>query len=346
MAKINLRNSKTLSDYNKTYIVAEVNTSHFGDIEHAKKIIDEALIVGCDCVKFQSWSTETLYSKTYYNQNPIAKRFVNKFSLSSDNLKELSDYSNGIGINFSSTPYSKKEVDFLVKEQSVPYIKVASMDLNNYDFLKYIAQKDVPIILSTGMSDIVEIRKAVDTIEKEGNKNLCLLHCISIYPPETTTIQLNNILGLRDEFPNYPIGFSDHSLGIEMSTAAVALGACMIEKHFTLDKTKIGMDNQMAVEPDEMSQLVKNCHNVQLALGGLKRVVSSAELEQRELMRRSIISKRDLKSGETLKRNDLDLKRPGTGIPPNKLKDLIGRTLIRDVERDTLIDESDIMEFE
>ena len=344
MAKINLRNSKVIGDFIKPYIVAEMNTSHFGNMDTAKKMIDKVKEAGCDCVKFQSWSSESLYSKTYYDANPIAKRFVKGFSFDEKDLTLISEYCNKTEIDFASTPYSIEEVDFLVAAENVPYIKVASMDLNNYDYLRYIAQTGVPIILSTGMSEMDEIQKAVDIIEMEGNNNLCLLHCISIYPPDLGTLRLNNILGLRDKFRDYPIGFSDHSLGIEIPSAAVALGACMVEKHFTLDKTKIGMDNQIALEPDEMSQLVKNCHSIHKALGNKERIVLQAEIDQRKIMRRSIVSTRDLKAGDKLIKSDLDVKRPGTGIPPNKLNDLIGRTLVRDIERDTLITEKDISE--
>jgi len=342
MGKLKLHNSTILGDYDKPYIVAEVNTSHFGNLGTAKKMITQAKESGCDCVKFQSWSKDTLYSKTYYDANPIAKRFVKGFSFSESELKEAAEYSQNCGISFASTPYSRVEVDFLIEQCNVPYIKVASMDLNNYPFLDYIAKTGAPIVLSTGMGELDEIKNAINVIEKAGNKNICLLHCISIYPAETATIRLNNILGLREEFPDYPIGFSDHSLGIEIPSAAVALGACMIEKHFTLDKAKIGMDNQIALEPDEMSQLVTHCHNVQKALGSTERIVLQAEMEQRNLMRRSIVSTKDLKAGKKLIKSDLDVKRPGTGIPPNKLNDLIGRTLIRNVERDTLVTEKDI----
>ena len=346
MATIKLRDSTCLGDFNRPYIVAEINTSHFGDIELAKKMIDQAKYVGCDCVKFQSWSAETLYSRTYYDENPIAKRFVKKFAFSKDELKEVARYSKKIGIDFSSTPYSKEEVDFLVETGNVPYIKVASMDLNNYTYLRYIARTGMPIVLSTGMSEMEEIRKAVKSIEMEENHNICLLHCVSIYPPETSTIRLKNILGLREEFPNYPIGFSDHTIGAEMATAAVALGACMVEKHFTLDKTKIGMDNQMASEPDEMQLLVQNCHNVQIALGDFERIVLPAEIEQRKTMRRSITATKDLKAGTKLTADDLDVKRPGTGLPPDKINELIGKALLRDVESDMLLREDDISDWE
>ncbi|SVC98698.1 uncharacterized protein METZ01_LOCUS351552, partial [marine metagenome] len=312
--------------------------------ETAKEMIDQAKKAGCDCVKFQSWSMKSLYSKSYYDENPIAKRFFNKFAFSDADLTEVAEYSKKSGIAFSSTPYSRVEVDFLLEKCNVPYIKVASMDLNNYPYLDYIARSGTSIVLSTGMGELDEIQKAVETIEKTGNKNICILHCISIYPPEISTIRLNNILGLRENFPDYSIGFSDHSIGTEMASAAVALGACMIEKHFTLDKTKIGMDNQMASEPEEMALLVRNCHNVQIALGDTRRIVLPDEMEQRKKMRRSIVVAKDSKAGTKLTADDLDVKRPGTGLPPNKISELVGKTLLRDFEGNTMITEADLSE--
>lgn len=344
MATIILGDSTRLGDLNIPYIVAEINTSHFGDMEIAKKMIYQAKEVGCDCVKFQSWSAESLYSKTYYDENPIANRMFKKFSFSEAELADVAEYSKRCGIAYSSTPYSRAEVDFLLEKCNAPYVKVASMDLNNYLFLDYIARSGAPIVLSTGMGELEEIHRAVETIEKAGNKNICLLHCVSIYPPETSTIRLRNISGLRREFPDYPIGFSDHSIGTEMASAAVALGACMIEKHFTLDRTKIGMDNQMASEPEEMALLVRNCHNVQIAIGDTRRIVLPAEIEQRKKMRRSIVAVKDLNAGTKLTADDLDVKRPGTGLPPDKISELVGKTLLRDIEGNTLITEADISE--
>jgi sialic acid synthase SpsE len=341
MSSIKLNDSSILSDFGKPYIVAEINTSHFGKIEKAIEMVDKAKEVGCDCVKFQSWSAESLYSKTYYDENPIAKRFVKKFSFSEDELIEVANHCKSIGISFASTPYSRAEVDFLIDKCHVPFIKVASMDLNNYPYLDYIGRRGIPIILSTGMGEMEEIEKAVKTIESTGNKNICILHCVAIYPPETSTLRLNNILGLREKFPNFPIGYSDHSLGTEMPTAAIALGACLIEKHFTLDRSIIGMDNQMASEPDEMKQLVQHCHNVQLGLGETNRIVFTAELEQRIKMRRSVVASKDLKKGSIVNIDDFDVKRPGTGLPPEKINELIGKKLLSDIEADTLIKLSD-----
>ncbi len=341
MACIQLKTGRIIGDYEKPYIVAEVNSSHNGDVEIAKRMIDAAAEAGCDCVKFQSWSAESLYSATYYKANPISKRIVKKFALSKEELRDMAEYSQSKGIDFSSTPYSREEVDWLVDECKAPFIKVASMDLNNYPYLRYIAQKNIPIVLSTGMSEIDEIKRAVIIIEETGNTQLCLLHCISIYPPEIETIHLNNILGLREMFPDYPIGFSDHSHGVEMAVAATALGAALIEKHLTLDHTKIGMDNQMATEPEEMAQMVTCCHNTQIAMGSKVRVVREAEQEQMKKMRRSVIVTRDMKAGEVLSFSDLDAKRPGTGIPADKMESLLGKTLLVDKEGDTLLLENE-----
>jgi len=344
MSICKLRNGTVIGDFEKPYIVAELNTSHNGNVATAMEMIKKAKEIGCSCVKFQSWTQDSLYSKTYYKDNPIAKRIFDKFSFSEKQLLTVAQYSKECDIDFASTPYSKKEVDFLMEKCEVPYIKIASMDLNNIPFINYIARTRTPIVLATGMGSIDEIEKAIHTIEDSGNSNICLLHCVSIYPSKISTIRLYNILGLREEFPSYPIGFSDHSLGIEMASAATALGSAMIEKHFTLDSKKIGMDNQIAIEPEAMEQLIKNCLNIQVALGGMERIVSGDELEQRKKMRRSIVATKNLKTGEILKVEDMNVKRPGIGISPERLEDLIGKTLINDIEEDYLILENNIKE--
>lgn len=339
-----LRNQSVLGKGYRPYFVAEAGTCHFGNMDMAKQLVDVAKEAGCDCVKFQSWTANSLYSKTYYKANPFSQRFVKKYSLSFEEQKELAEYCKSKDIAFASTPYSRKEVDFLVNECNVPYIKIASMDLNNYPFLEYIAKTGIPIVLATGMGEMEEIDKAVEVIRAAGNENLCLLHCISIYPPEISTIHLNNILGLGKKFPQYPIGFSDHSQGIEMDVAAIALGACLIEKHLTLDKSKIGMDNGMALEPEEFSEMVHQCLNVYEALGQEDRIVGEAEIEKRKTMRRSVVVTRDIKKGDVITEDDLDVKRPGTGIPPEDINMLVGKRVKEDIECDTLLLE-DFVEF-
>lgn len=342
MASITLHNSAVIGDFLKPYVVAEMNTSHNGNLGKAKEMIDAAKEAGCDCVKFQSWTSDTLYSHAVYLENPITKRMADRFSLSESQLLELAEYCCKIGIAFSSTPYSKREVDFLVDICQVPYIKIASMDLNNDPFLQYVASKQVPIVLSTGMADLAEIHRIVDVIRNAGSCDLCLLHCVAEYPPALESINLNNIHTLREEFPDCPIGLSDHSPGVEVSTAAVALGACMIEKHLTLDKSKMGWDNDMAMEPDEMGQLVKNCANVCIAMGTRERVIGPGELEGRKKIRRSVVAAHNLKAGDVLTSEDLDCKRPGTGLEPRYLSELIGKRLLRDISADGMILYSDV----
>lgn len=342
MAQMTLRDGNVIGNYQKPYVIAEVNSSHNGDVGTAERMIKAAKDAGCHCVKFQSWSAQTLYSKTYYKANPIAQRIVAKFALSEDKLKECAAYCKDVGIAFSSTPYSEAEVDALLN-MGVPYIKIASMDINNYGYLKYIAETKAPIILSTGMAEIEEIKKAVEIIKTAGNDRLALLHCISIYPAAANTIHLNNIAMLQSEFPDCPVGFSDHTLGTEIACAATALGAAIIEKHLTLDKTKPGMDNNMAIEPDEMAMLVKNCVNVYEAMGSKARIVSDAEYEQRKKMRRSVIAAADLKAGTVLSLTDLSAKRPGDGISVDQLETLVGKTLNHDVEADTLLKPEDFV---
>lgn len=342
MNSIRLNDGKVISEYGVPYVIAEVNSSHNGNPDIAKKMIDAAVEAGCDCVKFQSWSTESLYSRTYYKKNPIAKRFVEKLSMSSETLKEMADYCKEKGISFSSTPYSKEEVDFLAEKCDVPFIKISSMEVNNPEFLEYIAGKNVPIVLSTGMAEYEEVLRAVSIIESAGNRNVAILHCVSIYPTPLESANINNIVGLRELLPNYPIGFSDHTIGDEAAVAATVLGAAILEKHITLDSSRIGMDNQMAMEPEPLKELVRKCKMIPSALGVKRRELLPEEVRQRDNMRRSIIVTRDIRAGEIICRSDLDVKRPGTGISPERMDEIIGCTVKNDVESDTILLQSDL----
>lgn len=342
MSRIILADGKIVEESSKPYIVAEVNSSHNGSIEIAKKMIDAAHDAGCDCVKFQSWSSKSLYSQSYYKKNPIAKRFVDKLSLSPEELKECADYCVLKGIGFSSTPYSKEEVDFLVNDCSVPFIKISSMEVNNPEYIKYIANKHIPIVISTGMADYEEVKKAVNIIEETGNRNIVILHCVTVYPTPEEHVNLNNILQLREMFPNYPIGFSDHTLGDTAAVIATSIGAAVIEKHITLDSKKIGMDNQMAMEPEPLKELVKKCKMVNEILGVKERILLPDELKQKLNMRRSIVVTKDLSAGHIIEKEDLDVKRPGDGMSPEKLAWVIGKKLINDVAADSTLMETDI----
>lgn len=344
MAVIKLADGRSIGDYQQPYIVAEVNSSHSGNLDSAKEMITMAKEVGCHCVKFQSWSPETLYSESYYEKNRMAKRVVKKFALSEDDFRILAEHARNTGIAFASTPYSREEVDLLVEECGVPFLKIASMELNNYHFLEYIASRQLPVILSTGMGTMEEIEKAVRIVEGTGNRSICILHCVSEYPVQPCKVNLNNIIGLRERFPEYPIGYSDHTLGYEVAAAAVALGAAVIEKHVTLDRTAVGMDNQMATQPEEMKELTAACRSVYEAMGVKERVICQEEEDQKKKMRRSVVAARDLEEGTILQAEDLDVKRPGDGIPADRVDTLPGRRILRTVKKDHMILAEDIEE--
>jgi len=332
-----------INNNTQPYFIAELNTSHFGDVELAKEMILKAKEIGVDCVKFQSWTPETLYSQTYYLENPIAKRFVKKYSLNNEQLKELAVFCSDNGIGFASTPYSEQEVDFLLHECNPKFIKVASMELNNLQFLEYIGKTGAPIVLSTGMGSEEEIVRAVNTIRNTGNENICILHCVSIYPAPDELVNLNYISRLKSLFPEQAIGYSDHTEDDIAPLASVALGACLIERHFTLDNKKIGMDNQMSTEADEFEKIVSKCKNLKTVLGEAKREVTPEEFEQRANMRRSIVATQEIKEGQMITKDLICAKRPGTGLSVDKFTSVVGKKVNKDIQKDCVIFESDIV---
>lgn len=354
MSNIKLNNRKIIGDYKQPYIIAELGSNHNGDMSLARQLIEQAKEAGCDCIKFQSWSKDTIFSKKVYEENYFLEddyrdrddytleEIVDEFSISENELLEMKKLCDELEIDCTSTPFSRKEVDFLVDVMKVPFIKVASMDLNNYDFLEYIGKKNVPILISTGLSEMSEIDQAIRTIEKTGNTDICILHCISIYPPKMEDINLNNILMLRSAYPDYPIGFSDHSIGTSIPLASVALGACVIEKHFTLDKDMFGWDHKVSANFDEMKTIVDESENINLALGSYRKRVGPMEIKKRDAFRRSIVAAHKIPSGHIIVREDLDLKRPGTGLAPEYLGLVIGRKAKHDIEYDQVISMEDI----
>lgn len=333
-----MNNGFQIERYHRPYFIAEMNTSHFGKMDVAMEMIERARLVGANCVKFQSWSADTLYSDRYYRNNPIAKRFVDKFALSQEQQKQLSEHCKQTGISFASTPYSRSEVDFLLEHCHVPFIKIASMEITNLPFLEYISRTGSAIVLSTGMSTYQEIQKAVETIIEVGNENFAILHCVSVYPAEENDLNLLNITALREMFPTHVVGYSDHSIGSSASCAAVTLGASIIEKHFTLDNTVIGMDNQMATLPDEFADMITSCNNFHAMLGSKNRVLTEDEKKQKSSMRRSIIAVNNICAGSIIRETDLVFLRPGEGIPPSQCHLVIGKKALVDIEEGSPID--------
>ncbi|MEM6735074.1 MAG: N-acetylneuraminate synthase family protein [Bacteroidota bacterium] len=344
MEKIVRIGQKDFFNYSEPYIIAELGSNHNGDMDLAKDLIEKAKRAGANCVKFQSWSKDTIFSRKTYDDNYfIADDYRNRddhtlesiveaYSISENELLAMKTYANEIGIDFASTPFSPQEVDFLVYELKVPFIKTASMDLNNYPFLEYIAKKGLPIVLSTGLSELYEIDKAVRTIENAGNEQIIILHCVSIYPPKDEQVNLRRIKSLQTLYP-YPIGFSDHTLGFEVPLASVALGACIIEKHFTLDKNMEGWDHKVSADEEDMNVIVTGASKIWCAMGG-NRIIVQEETERKESFRRSIVLKREVKAGEVIERSDIDFKRPGDGIAPEHLEWVVGRKAKQDIPQD------------
>jgi sialic acid synthase SpsE len=345
MKKIKIGN-KEVYNYSKPYIIAEIGANHNGDMNLAKIMIDAAVACGADAVKFQSWTPKTLIAKEEYDRNQkyddspkkhfgSLKEMVEKYYLREEQHYELKDYCKTKNVDFCSTPFSEYEVDLLEKCE-VPFFKVASMDINNFQLLNYLADRGKPVILSTGMATLGEIDRAVELLYKKGCNDIALLHCISIYPPAYEDIHLNNIPMLQKAF-GFPIGFSDHTIGFSIPLASVALGSCIIEKHFTTDKTLPGWDHEISADPHEMKIICEESAKISTSLGSFVRVVSPAEQSKKMKFRRSIVAAKDLKAGHVLAGDDLTSKRPGTGISPDLIDQMIGRKLSIDLLEDTLL---------
>jgi N-acetylneuraminate synthase len=344
--KIDLTPDFTVENFTAPYIIAEIGSNHNGDMDLARKIIDAAVETGAHAVKFQSWTPESLIAREEYEANTVytddpkkhwgsLREMVEEYYLREDQHKELKAYCDEKGVDFCSTPFSEEETD-LLNELDVPFFKVASMDINNLRLLRYLAKFNKPVILSTGMATLGEIEQAIKTVEDEGNKQIVLLHCISVYPPKMENVNLRNISMLQQTF-GYPVGFSDHTIGSAIPLASVALGACLIEKHFTIDKDLPGWDHMISADPDEMAAICSESKNIAASMGSYRRVISEEEKLKMPKMRRSIITSRDLKAGEPIKEDDLTFKRPGTGIAPDKTGFVVGRTLKTDTTKDSVI---------
>lgn len=332
------------------YIIAEIGSNYNGDMNLCKRLIDSAIDCGADAVKFQSWSKATLISKAEYARNTIyadknrhfgsLEEMVERYQFTPEQHHEVSAYCSERGISFASTPFSPEEVD-LLESLNVPCYKVASMDINYLKLLSYIGSKRRPVILSTGMATLGEIERAIATLRGAGSGPIALLHCISIYPPSAGDIHLKNIPMLENTF-DVPVGFSDHSIGTHVPIAAVAMGACFIEKHFTLDKDMDGWDHWISADPPEMKTLVEESKTVFASLGSSVRTVSHAEMEKRLKFRRRAVLRRAMKKGEIVTDADLDFKRPGNGIPPDEAIYIVGRKLHRDCLFDEEIEWADL----
>jgi sialic acid synthase SpsE len=351
---MNLTKNHSIGNYKKPYIIAELGSNHNGDMNLARELIIQAKEAGADCVKFQSWSKETIFSKKKYDDNYFIsddyrdrddytlEEIVEEYAISEQELLDMKKFADQVGIDCTSTPFSKKEADFLVEKMKTPFIKVASMDLNNYPFLEYLAKKGKPMVISTGLSELHEIDRAVKAIEDAGNNQISILHCVATYPPIDSDVNLNNILTLMSTYPEYPIGFSDHTLGTVIPLAAITLGACLIEKHFTLDKEMEGWDHKISATKDEMKVIVEGSTRVVEAMGS-SRISATESNEKKKEFRRSIVIIRDMKKGDVIEFEDIDYKRPGGNLNPEMTDFIVGRTLNKNIKNDHILTKKDLI---
>jgi N,N'-diacetyllegionaminate synthase len=327
------------------YIIAEVGSNHNGDMNLCCQLIDAAADAGAHAVKFQSWTDKSLIAEEEYARNTeysdrkkhfgSLREMVTAYQLTTEQHHEAHAHCQARGVAFCSSPFSVEEVDLLEK-LDVPFFKIASMDIVHLSLLKHVARKQRPVVISTGMATLAEIEQAVETVRAEGNEQIVLLHCVSIYPPEYDAIHLRNMVTLQEGF-DVPVGFSDHTLGTAIPLAAIALGAAVIEKHFTLDQGMAGWDHAISANPEQMRTIVEKGKNIFTALGDRRRTVSKAEMEKRKKFRRSLVAKRNLEKGHTLAETDFDAKRPGTGVAPNEISYVIGRRLTSELLADQVL---------
>jgi len=330
-------------------IIGEIGVNHNGSVEVAKKLIDVAVKSGADAVKFQTFNADRLVTRTakkatYQIENDPSKdsqyEMLKKLELSSKDLVDCKKYCDANKILFLSTPFDELASD-LLEDVGVAGFKISSGDLTNLPLLKHIASKKLPMIISTGMANMSEIEEAVQSIQTHMIGGLAILHCVSNYPAAPAEANLRAMDSIRHAFA-CPVGWSDHTLGDEISVAAVARGAKIIEKHFTLDISMDGPDHKASLEPEDFADFVRKIRNVSLALGSGVKTAQPSELDTAAVARRSIVSARHIKAGEIIAKHDLICKRPGTGLKPNMLPYLIGRRVVNDIDADQLITFADI----
>jgi N-acetylneuraminate synthase len=326
------------------FIIAEAGVNHNGSLDLALRLVDAAKASGADAVKFQTFRADLLATRSAHKA-PYQERttsnaesqfeMLQRLELDAAAHQRLIDHCQEIGIQFLSSPFDTQSADLLAT-MDVPMYKVPSGEITNLPFLQHLAGKGRPLIVSTGMSTLGEVEEAVQALQAAGASNLTLLHCVTEYPAPYAEVNLRAMQTLKSAF-GFPVGYSDHTTGIEVAIAAVALGAEVIEKHFTLDRSLPGPDHAASLEPVELQQMVTAIRHVEAALGNGIKAPASCELLNISAARKSVVAARSLPSGHQLAAGDLDIKRPGNGLAPKLLPTLIGRTLRAGVAKDEII---------
>jgi N,N'-diacetyllegionaminate synthase len=325
----------------RVFVIAEAGVNHNGELPLAFQLVDAAAAAGADAVKFQTFIAEEVittdtakadYQKTTTGEQESQLEMVKRLELSFDDFRKIKTYCDRQGIMFLSTPFDFASVDFL-DELGVPAFKISSGDLTNHPLLRHVASKARPVILSTGMSNMDEVREALGVLQSD---QIVLLQCVTNYPAAPKDVNLRAMLTMNTTL-NVNVGYSDHTLGNEVALAAVALGACVIEKHLTFSKDAWGPDHRASLDPDEFKAMVDGIRNVEAALGHGNKVPAASETSNAQVARRSIVAARDIAAGTVITNEEIAFKRPGTGLPPKMIDSVLGRTARIHVPAGTLL---------
>lgn len=326
------------------YIIAEAGVNHNGSFDLACKLVDAAKTAGVDCIKFQTFKSKNLvsrnaqkadYQKTITGDGSQVD-MLKKLELTYDEFLKLKEYCDQVGICFLSTPFDFDSIDFL-DSIDMPFWKIPSGEITNYPYLVALAKTGKPVVMSTGMCDIMEIEAAIKVLRENGTKEIKLLHCNTEYPTPFEDVNLRAMQTMRDTF-GLEVGYSDHTKGIEVPVAAVALGATVIEKHFTLDRDMEGPDHKASLEPGELAAMVSSIRHIEKALGSGNKTPSPSEKKNIVIARKSIVAKRAIKAGEIFTEENITVKRPGSGISPMRWMEVLGAKAARDFDEDELIE--------
>jgi len=339
---------RAIGNDSSCYIIAEAGVNHNGDLQQAIKLVDVAKEAGADAVKFQLFRVEEQVSchaatASYQRKHTGAKsmkQMAASYDLPWEAHRDIAAHCQDLGITYMASCFDRKAVDFLLSING-DCIKIASGEITNFPLLTHAASTGKPILLSTGMSTLADISGAVDIIEAQGAGNLVLFHCVSSYPAAAETINLRVMNTLKSAFGT-PVGFSDHTIGNAIAVAAVAMGASLLEKHFTLDKRASGPDHAMSLDPSEMKEFVRVAREAEMALGDGVKYINKDELKNRDAVRRSLVSKCAITVGESLQEENVTLKRPAAGIDPRMWDVVRGRKAIANIPADTPITWKDI----
>lgn len=329
---------------NRVFIIAEAGVNHNGDIEIAKKLVDEAVEAGADAIKFQTFKADSLVckdaQKAEYQMKTSDSResqwnMLKRLELTENMHNILIDYCRQKGIKFLSTPFSCEDIDFL-EQYDLDIYKIPSGEITNYPYLEKIGKLKKKILLSTGMSSLDEVAEAVEVLKAVGTSEIVILHCSTEYPVPDDDVNLKAMITMCDKL-GFPIGFSDHTRGIVAGIAATAMGAVVLEKHFTLDRNMSGPDHKASLEPKELRELITAVRQVEKMLGDGRKTPAASEIKNINVVRKSIVAKREIRKGEIFNAENITTKRPGTGMSPMKWKEVIGLQARRNYSEDEQI---------